>query len=48
MLVLHTEGVERRINSIRTPKIHTDILLEYTFDSNAFNLAGAHSAKVSV
>ena len=33
MLVLHGEGVERRINRIRTPKIHTPMLLEYTFDS---------------
>ena len=32
MLVLHGEGVERRINRVRTPEIHTDMLLEYMFD----------------
>ena len=33
MLVAHGEGVERRINRVRTPEIHTDILVEYTFES---------------
>ncbi len=33
MLIPHGEGVERRINGVRTPEIHTDMLLEYTFES---------------
>ena len=33
MLIPHGEGVERRINRVPTPQIHTDMLLEYTFES---------------
>ena len=33
MLVAHGEGVERRVNGVATPQIHTDMLLEYTFES---------------
>ena len=32
MLIPHGEGVERRINRVPTPEIHTDMLLEYTFE----------------
>ena len=32
MLIAHGEGVERRVNGVRTPEIHTHMLLEYTFD----------------
>ena len=34
MLIPHGEGVERRIDRVPTPEIHTHMLLEYTFEIN--------------